>query len=50
MGHALAHLRIEGVATTAPFHQAVIRHPDFAARRVNTRWVEEIFIPEWTAA
>ena len=50
MGHALAHLRVEGVATTAPFHQAVIRHPDFAARRVNTRWVEEVFIPEWTAA
>jgi acetyl-CoA carboxylase biotin carboxylase subunit len=47
MEHALAHLRIEGVATTVPFHQAVIRHPDFRARRVNTRWVEDVFIPTW---
>lgn len=48
MDHALAHLRVEGVATTVPFHQAVIRHPDFVARRVNTRWVEEVFIPQWS--
>jgi acetyl-CoA carboxylase biotin carboxylase subunit len=50
MDHALAHLRVEGVTTTAPFHQAVIAHPDFRARRVNTRWVEDVFIPQWTAA
>jgi acetyl-CoA carboxylase biotin carboxylase subunit len=50
MEYALAHLRVEGVPTTAPFHQAVIGHPDFRARRVNTRWVEDVFIPEWTAA
>jgi len=50
MAHALAHLRVEGVSTTAPFHQAVIGHPDFRARRVNTRWVEDVFIPAWTAA
>ena len=50
MDHALAHLRVEGVSTTVPFHQAVIGHPDFRARRVNTRWVEDVFIPEWTAA
>ena len=50
MEHALVHLRVEGVSTTAPFHQAVIGHPDFQARRVNTRWVEDVFIPEWTAA
>ena len=50
MEYGLGHLRVEGVSTTAPFHQAVIRHPDFRARRVNTRWVEDVFIPEWTAA
>jgi acetyl-CoA carboxylase biotin carboxylase subunit len=49
MEYALGHLRVEGVSTTAPFHQAVMRHPDFRARRVNTRWVEDVFIPEWTA-
>jgi acetyl-CoA carboxylase biotin carboxylase subunit len=48
MQHALAHLRVEGVSTTVPFHRAVICHPDFRARRVNTRWVEEVFIAEWT--
>ena len=50
MEHALAHLKVEGVATTAPFHRAVIGHPDFRARQVNTRWVEDVFIPHWTAA
>jgi acetyl-CoA carboxylase biotin carboxylase subunit len=48
MEYALAHLRVEGLSTTAGFHQAVIRHPDFRARRVNTRWVEDVFIPRWT--
>jgi acetyl/propionyl-CoA carboxylase alpha subunit len=38
---ALCELRIEGVATNAPFLQALLRHPDFAAGRVTTRFVDE---------
>ncbi|MGH8997944.1 MAG: hypothetical protein ACRDY7_00975 [Acidimicrobiia bacterium] len=47
MEHALGHFRIEGVPSTIPFHQAVLAHPDFRARRINTRWVEDVFIPSW---
>jgi acetyl/propionyl-CoA carboxylase alpha subunit len=38
---ALAELRVEGVATNAAFLQAILRHPDFAASRVTTRFVDE---------
>jgi acetyl-CoA carboxylase carboxyltransferase component/biotin carboxylase len=38
---ALAELRVEGVATNAAFLGAVLRHPDFAASRVTTRFVDE---------
>ena len=38
---ALAELRVEGVATNAPFLRAVLRRPEFAATRVTTRFVDE---------
>jgi acetyl/propionyl-CoA carboxylase alpha subunit len=38
---ALAELRVEGVATNAAFLRAILRHPDFAASRVTTRFVDE---------
>jgi acetyl-CoA carboxylase biotin carboxylase subunit len=47
--HALAHLRVEGVATTAGFARDVLAHPDVAAGRTHTRWLEEEFLPSWTA-
>ena len=45
--HALAHLRVDGIATTAPFAREVLRHPDVVAARVHTRWLEEEFLPRW---
>jgi len=48
MERALRHLEIEGVATTLPFHQAVLAHPDFRARRINTNWVEDVFLPHFS--
>jgi acetyl-CoA carboxylase biotin carboxylase subunit len=45
--HALAHLRVDGIATTAPFAREVLRHPDVVAGRVHTRWLEEEFLPRW---
>ena len=46
MREALAGLRVEGPATTAPFHDAVLAHDDFVNGRVTTRWVEETFLPQ----
>jgi acetyl/propionyl-CoA carboxylase alpha subunit/acetyl-CoA carboxylase carboxyltransferase component len=37
---ALAEFRIAGVATNIPFLRAVLTHPDFAAGRVDTRFIE----------
>jgi acetyl-CoA/propionyl-CoA carboxylase biotin carboxyl carrier protein len=37
---ALDELVIEGVPTTAPAARAVLAHPDFAAVRFSTRWLE----------
>ncbi|MEH7827866.1 acetyl/propionyl/methylcrotonyl-CoA carboxylase subunit alpha [Gemmobacter denitrificans] len=38
---ALAEFRIEGVASTLPFHRAAITHPDFAGEfKVHTGWIE----------
>jgi acetyl/propionyl-CoA carboxylase alpha subunit/acetyl-CoA carboxylase carboxyltransferase component len=38
---ALCEFRIEGVATNIGFLQNLLRHPDFAANRLYTRFVEE---------
>ena len=38
---ALSELRVEGVATNAAFLRAILQHPDFAATRVTTRFVDE---------
>jgi acetyl-CoA carboxylase, biotin carboxylase subunit len=47
---ALRHLQVAGVETTAGFALDVLEHPDVVAGRVHTRWVEEEFIPNWSAA
>ena len=38
---ALAEFRIEGVETNIAFLQAILRHPDFVAGKVHTRFVDE---------
>jgi len=38
---ALSEFRIEGVATNIGFLGNILAHPDFAAGRVHTRWVDE---------
>ncbi|MGE3628214.1 MAG: acetyl-CoA carboxylase biotin carboxylase subunit [Hyphomicrobiales bacterium] len=38
---ALAELTIDGVATTAPFHQAVLGHPDFLSGDITTAFVDK---------
>ncbi len=41
MLRALAELEVEGIATTAPAHVAILSHPDFANAEHSTKWVEE---------
>jgi acetyl-CoA carboxylase biotin carboxylase subunit len=48
--HALAHLRVEGVETTAEFARDVLAHPDVERGAVHTRWLEEVFLPYWPVA
>jgi acetyl-CoA carboxylase, biotin carboxylase subunit len=48
--HALRHLRVEGVPTTAAFALDVLAHPDVVANAVHTRWLEEQMLPHWTPA
>ena len=47
---AIDRFKVVGVPTTLGFHRSVMGHVDFAAGRVNTRWVEEHFLAVQTAA
>jgi acetyl-CoA carboxylase biotin carboxylase subunit len=40
MGQALDSFILEGVTTTIPFLARVIRHPDFVAGNIDTRFLE----------
>jgi acetyl-CoA carboxylase biotin carboxylase subunit len=42
MQRALDEMLIQGVQTTIPFHQKVLRHPDFIAGRTSTRFLERL--------
>jgi acetyl-CoA carboxylase biotin carboxylase subunit len=44
MRDALDAFAVTGVPTTIPFHRQVLRHEDFRAGRITTRWVEEQFL------
>jgi acetyl/propionyl-CoA carboxylase alpha subunit len=47
---ALRHLHVEGVSTTRDFALDVLDEADVRTGRVHTRWLEESFLPSWTAA
>jgi acetyl-CoA carboxylase, biotin carboxylase subunit len=44
MLRALDELRIEGIATTVPFHREVLSHADFVAGWVDTTFVERTWL------
>ena len=50
MSEALAGFTVSGVATTIPFHRAVLGHDDFHGAAIHTRWVDQEFLPAMTAA
>ena len=43
MRRALREMQIEGIATTASFHDQVLQHPDFVAGKHDTKFVEREF-------
>ena len=45
MGGALDEFRIGGIDTNLVFQARLVRHPDFAANRLSTRWLEDVFMP-----
>lgn len=47
---ALTHFKIEGVATTIPFHLALLDDPNFQAGEVYTTYVEQDFMKRYNAA
>ncbi len=44
MRRALAEMQVEGIATTAAFHDKVLQHPEFVEGRHDTKFVEREFI------
>ena len=42
MLRALDEFRIDGIPTTIPAAQAILSHPDFAAAKHSTKWVEDV--------
>ncbi len=48
--HVEVQVLAEGVSTTADVARALVRHGDFRANRINTRWIEDRFLPQWLAA
>ena len=44
MRRALAELQVEGIATTAAFHDRVLQHPEFIAGKHNTKFIEREFM------
>ena len=50
LGDALAAFEVEGVPTTIPLHRKIVRHPDFIANRIHTRWLEQVVLADEIAA
>jgi acetyl-CoA carboxylase biotin carboxylase subunit len=44
---ALETFGVEGVATNLGLLRAVTSHPDFVANRIDTRWLETVFLPSY---
>jgi len=42
MRRALEEMRVEGVKTTIPVHQRILRHPDFLAGRTSTQFLARL--------
>jgi len=41
---ALDAFTVEGVPTTIDLHRRIVRHPDFIANTIHTRWLEQVLL------
>jgi acetyl-CoA carboxylase biotin carboxylase subunit len=46
LSRALDGFVVEGVPTTLALHRTIVRHPDFAANRLHTRWLEQVLLAD----
>jgi len=44
MGYALSNFEVSGVDTTIPFYRNLMKSPDYLHGKINTRWVEDVFL------
>jgi acetyl-CoA carboxylase biotin carboxylase subunit len=44
---ALASFTVEGIATNIPLLRFIVGHEDFRANRTNTRWLEDVVLPDF---
>jgi len=44
MRRALAEMQVEGISTTAAFHDRVLNHPEFIEGKHDTKFVEREFM------
>jgi acetyl-CoA carboxylase biotin carboxylase subunit len=44
MLRALAELRVQGIKTTVPIHQEILRHSAFHEGRVDTTFIERVLL------
>ena len=47
MQYALESFIVSGIDTTIPFHQVILKNPDYLDGKVNTKWVEDILLEEY---
>ena len=45
MQSALDQFKVTGIETNIPFHQMLLKHPDFQKGKINTRWLEDTVLP-----
>lgn len=50
MRAALQDFEIGGIASNIALQREILAHPDFAANKFNTRWLESVFLPQFESA
>jgi acetyl-CoA carboxylase biotin carboxylase subunit len=46
MQEALSGFVIKGVDTTVPVHQRILENSDFREGKINTKWIEDVLLPQ----
>jgi acetyl-CoA carboxylase biotin carboxylase subunit len=50
MHQALSELKIEGVNNNIDLQLAVLEHPDYISGNIDTKWIEQKFLPQYLEA